>query len=44
MREAVNQIDQARHDSERTTRALAEIIGSARTQRNSIASSSWRRD
>jgi Family of unknown function (DUF6118) len=32
MREAVNQLDQGRRDSERTTRALAEIIGSARTQ------------
>jgi hypothetical protein len=31
MREAVNQLDQARRDSERTTRALAETIGSART-------------
>lgn len=32
MREAANQIDQARRDAERTTRVLAEIIGSARTQ------------
>ena len=32
MREAANQLDQARRDSERTTRELAEIIGSALTQ------------
>jgi predicted transcriptional regulator len=32
MREAANQLDQARRDSERTVRALAHIIGSARTQ------------
>jgi hypothetical protein len=32
MREAANQLDQARRDSERTTLALAETIGSARTQ------------
>jgi hypothetical protein len=32
MRELVNQLDEARRESERTTRSLAEIIGSARTQ------------
>lgn len=32
MREAANQLDQARRESERTTQALARIIGSARTQ------------
>ena len=32
MREAVNQLDQARRESERTIQALAQIIGSARTQ------------
>ena len=32
MREAVNQLDQARRDSERMIHDLAEIIGSARTQ------------
>ena len=32
MREAVNQLDQARRDSERMIHGLAEIIGSARTQ------------
>jgi Family of unknown function (DUF6118) len=32
MREAANQLDQARRESERTTQALAQIIGSARTQ------------
>jgi hypothetical protein len=32
MRETTNQLDQARRDSERTTRALTEIIGAARTK------------
>jgi ElaB/YqjD/DUF883 family membrane-anchored ribosome-binding protein len=32
MREAANQLDQARRESERTTQTLAQIIGSARTQ------------
>jgi ElaB/YqjD/DUF883 family membrane-anchored ribosome-binding protein len=32
MREAANQLDQVRRESERTTQALAQIIGSARTQ------------
>jgi hypothetical protein len=32
MREAANQLDQARRDSERTTQTLAGIISSARTQ------------
>lgn len=32
MREAANQLDQARRESERTTQALAQIIGSAPTQ------------
>lgn len=32
MREAANQLDQARRESERTTQALAQIIRSARTQ------------
>jgi len=32
MREAANQLDQTRRESERTTQALAHIIGAARTQ------------
>jgi hypothetical protein len=32
MREAANQLDQARRDSERTIQALGQIIGEARTQ------------
>jgi hypothetical protein len=32
MREAANQLDQARRECERTTQALARIIGAARTQ------------
>ena len=32
LRDSANQIDQARRDSERATQALAQIIGSARTQ------------
>ena len=32
MREAAHQLDQARRDTERTTHALVQVIGSARTQ------------
>jgi hypothetical protein len=32
MREAANQLDQARQDNERATRTLQGIVGSARTQ------------
>jgi hypothetical protein len=36
MREAANQLDQARRDSERTIQTLAHIIGAARTQDRQI--------
>ncbi len=36
MREAVNQLEQARRDSERTTQALAQIMGLARTQHRQL--------